>query len=152
MVKQGNQIMRNTVPICVFVSACCAVYGQTAPEFEVASVKQLDQSVPPGRPDLSFVGTSGKPAGIAGNRVTLTGTLHTIIATAYGIKTYQIAGAPPWANTLRYTITAKTPGDTVPTQEQVRPMLQSLLADRFQLKLHSDTKELPVYHLRQEEE
>ncbi len=37
----------------------------------------------------------------------------------------------------------------VPTQEQVRPMLQALLADRFQLKLHRETKELPVYHLVQ---
>jgi uncharacterized protein (TIGR03435 family) len=137
--------MRNTVLIFVFVSACCAVYGQTARQFEVASVKQLDQSVQPGSPDLSFVGASGKLAGIAGSRVTLTGTLHTIIATAFGIKPYQIAGAPSWADTLRYAITAKTSGDAAPTQEQVRPMLQSLLADRFQLKLHSDTRKLPVY-------
>jgi len=141
--------MRNTVLAGVFVSACCVAYGQTTPEFEVATVKQLDRSLEPGAADLSFVGTSGKLAKIAGNRVTLTGTLHTIIATAYGVKNYQVTGAPSWADSLMYTITGETPGETVPTQEQIRPMLQSLLADRFQLKLHRDTKMLPVYHLMQ---
>jgi uncharacterized protein (TIGR03435 family) len=149
MVKQENRIMRNTVLACVFVSACCAAYGQTAPEFEVATVKQLDRSLAPGTRDLSFVGTSGKLAKIAGNRVTLTGTLHTIIATAYGVKDYQIASVPSWGDSLMYTITGETSGETVPTQEEVRPMLQSLLADRFQLKLHRDSKVMPVYHLKQ---
>jgi uncharacterized protein (TIGR03435 family) len=149
MLREEHQIMRNTVLACVFVSACCAAYGQTTPEFEVAVIKQLDRSLAPGESDLSFVGTSGKLAKIAGNRVTLTGTMHTIIATAYGVKDYQIAGAPSWAESLRYTITAETSGETVPTQEQVRPMLQSLLADRFQLKLQHDTKVMPVYHLKQ---
>jgi uncharacterized protein (TIGR03435 family) len=141
--------MRNTVLACVFVSACCAAYGQTTPEFEVATVKQLDRSLAPGTRDLSFVGTSGRLAKIAGNRVTLTGTLHTIIATAYGVKDYQVTGAPSWADSLMYTINGETPGPTVPTQEEVRPMLQSLLADRFQLKLQRDTKVMPVYHLKQ---
>jgi uncharacterized protein (TIGR03435 family) len=149
MVNEETQTMRTTALACILVSACCAAYGQATPEFEVASIKQLDRPLEPGRPDLSFVGTSGKVAKIAGNRVTLTGTLHTIVATAYGVKDYQVTAAPPWADTLMYTITATTPGDAVPTQEQIRPMLQSLLADRFQLKLHRDTKELPVYHLIQ---
>ncbi len=138
---------RNTILACVFVSACRAAYGQAAAEFEVASVKQLDQSIAPGQNDLSFVGASGKLAKISGNRVTLTGTLHTIIATAYGVKGYQIAGAPSWADSSIFAITATTAGDTAPTQEKIRPMLQFLLADRFQLKLHRDTKELPVYHM-----
>ena len=102
--------MRKTVLACVFVSACCAAYGQTTPEFEVATVKQLDRSLAPGTRDLSFVGTSGKLAKIAGNRVTLTGTLHTIIATAYDVKDYQVTGAPSWADSLMYTITGETPG------------------------------------------
>jgi uncharacterized protein (TIGR03435 family) len=120
-----------------------------ASEFDVASVKQLDQSLPPGQYDLSFVGTSGKPFKISGNRVTVGGTLRALIADAYGIKDYQISGTPAWAGNLVFTVTAKTPDDAVPSQEQVRPMLQALLADRFQLKLHRETKELPVYHLIQ---
>jgi uncharacterized protein (TIGR03435 family) len=147
MVYAGEQSMRNTILACIFVSACCGSYGQTGPEFEVASVKQFDR--PLAGPDLSFVGTSGKPFKIAGHRVTVQGTLRTLIADAYGIKEYQISGTPPWAGTLMYAIAATTRGDTVTTQEQVRPMLQALLAERFQLKVHRETKELPVYHLTQ---
>jgi uncharacterized protein (TIGR03435 family) len=139
--------MRSMLLACALVPACCGAYGQTAEEFEVASVKQLKQSVAPGQNDLSFVGASGKLAKISGNRVTLTGTLHTIIYTAYGVKSYQITGLPSWADSLLYDITATTATESAPTQEQIRPMLQSLLADRFQLKLHRETKELPVYHM-----
>jgi uncharacterized protein (TIGR03435 family) len=118
-------------------------------EFEVASVKQLDRSLQSGEYDLSFVGTSGKPFKISGNRVTVSGTLLALIEDAYHIKDYQISATPAWAGTLLFTITAEAPGDAAPTQEQVRRMLQALLADRFQLKFHRETKELPVYHLIQ---
>jgi uncharacterized protein (TIGR03435 family) len=118
-------------------------------EFDVAAVKQLDQTLPPGQSDLSFVGTSGKPFKISGNRVTVGGTLRSLIAYAYDVKDYQISGTPSWAGSLLYTINAEAPGDAAPTQEEARPMLQALLADRFQLKLHRETKELPVYHLIQ---
>jgi uncharacterized protein (TIGR03435 family) len=149
IVWQENQIMRYPVMTSLLIAGCRLVYGQTSSEFEVASVKQLDQTVQPGRPDLSFVGTSGKPFHITGHRVGVRGTLHTLIADAYGIKEYQVSAAPGWAGTLIYEITATTSGDAVPTQDQVRPMLQALLADRFQLKVHPDTKELPLYRLRQ---
>jgi uncharacterized protein (TIGR03435 family) len=120
----------------------------TASEFDVASVK-LDRSLQPGEYDLSFVGTSGKPFKISGNRITVRGTLLALIADAYNVKNYQISAAPAWAGNLLFTIAAESPGDAAPTQEQVRPMLQALLADRFQLKFHHETKELPVYHLIQ---
>src|SRR5580704_276955 len=139
--------MRTIVVACVVVSAWSVAYGQTT-EFEVASVKQIEP-LQPDRPDLSFVGTSGKPFKIVGNRVTVNGTLHALVAAAYSVKEYQVLAAPNCADTLRYTIVAKSPGHTVPTQDQVRPMLQSLLADRFQLKLHPGAKEMAVYHLRQ---
>jgi uncharacterized protein (TIGR03435 family) len=141
--------MRRTILTCAFISACCAAFGQAIPEFEVASVKQLDQAVQPGAPDLSFVGTAGKPFKIEGNKVTVKGTLRALVADAYNVKEYQVLAAPSWAETLMFAILAETPGDTIRTQDEVRPMLQSLLADRFQFKFHRDTKELPVYHLRQ---
>lgn len=120
------------------------------PEFEVASVKQLDQTLNPNKPggmDLSFVGTSGKAFKISGSRVTITASLHSLISAAYGVKSYQISGTPSWADSLIYQVIAKAPGDGEPTQEKARPMLQSLLADRFQLRLHHETKDLPVYHM-----
>ena len=118
-------------------------------EFEVASVKQFDESLRPGQPDLSFVGLSGKPFKIAGTRVSVKGTLRSLIADAYNVKDYQISATPPWASTLIFTIAAEAPGTAVPAQDQVRPMLQSLLAERCQLQLHRETRELPVYHLVQ---
>jgi bla regulator protein blaR1 len=116
-------------------------------EFEVASVKQFDRSLEPGTPDTSFVGKAGKPIQIKGNRVSMRGTLRALIAAAYDVKDYQIKDTPDWASTLIFDVVAKTPGEAVPTQEQVRPMFQSLLADRFQLKLRHETKEVPVYYL-----
>jgi uncharacterized protein (TIGR03435 family) len=133
----------------MLVSASGNAFGQSNSEFEVGSIKQLDQTLRPGTPDLSFVGTSGKPFRIEGHRVSVRGTLRALIADAYGIKEYQVLDAPGWADTLMFEITATTSGDESSTQDQVRPMLRSLLADRFQLKLHPDNKELPVYHLRQ---
>jgi uncharacterized protein (TIGR03435 family) len=139
----------------IWVSAArCWAQQQTPPlhsasEFDVASVKQLDKSLQPGEYDLSFVGTSGKPFKISGNRVTVNGTVRSLIAYAYDLKDYQISGTAGWTGTLLYSINAKAPGDAEPTQEEVRPMLQTLLADRFLLKFHRDTKELPVYHLIQ---
>lgn len=108
--------------------------------FDVASVKQLERSLRPGEPDLSFVGTSGKPFKIVGNRVTITGTARALITAAYDVKDYQISKLPDWADSLLYAVTAKTPGTVEPAQDQVRPMLQALLADRFRLKLHHDSK------------
>lgn len=119
----------------------------TAPEFDVASVKLLPRIAAPGQADLSFVGKSGKLFAVAGNRVTITGTLRTLISAAYAVRDYQVTGMPNWGDSVMYAITAKTAGDGIPTQEQVRPMFQSLLADRFQLKLHRQPKEIQVYHL-----
>jgi uncharacterized protein (TIGR03435 family) len=118
-----------------------------AAEFDVASVKQFERSLSPGQQDLSFVGKSGKPINIVGNRVSMRGTLRALIAAAYDIRDYQISAAPSWAGTLVYDVLAKAPGDTAPAQDEVRPMFQSLLADRFQLKIHRETKIVPVYNL-----
>jgi uncharacterized protein (TIGR03435 family) len=118
-----------------------------AAEFDVASVKQFERSLAPGQQDLSFLGKAGKPINIAGNRITMRGTLRALIAAAYDIKDYQISAAPSWAGVLVYDVLAKTPGDSAATQEEVRPMFQALLADRFQLKIHRETKIMPVYNL-----
>jgi uncharacterized protein (TIGR03435 family) len=71
--------------------------------------------------------------------------LHLLIQLAYNAKEYQIVGEPAWANSERYDVTAKT--DSNASFEQMRPMLRSLLAERFNLALRRATKELPVYEL-----
>jgi uncharacterized protein (TIGR03435 family) len=64
------------------------------------------------------------------------------IRLAYRVKSYQIEG-PDWLTSARFDINAKLPSGA--KREQVPEMLQALLADRFGLKLHRDTKDLPAY-------
>ena len=69
---------------------------------------------------------------------------------AYGVEDYEISGLPGWALAPRgehFDIEAKARGDEAPTSEQLRLMLQNMLADRFQLKLHREMRPLPVYAL-----
>jgi uncharacterized protein (TIGR03435 family) len=80
-----------------------------------------------------------------------------LIMSAYNVHTPdQIVGLPAWASSEAFAIEAKMDGDTVaalaklPPQEQWQQrqkMLQALLADRFALKVHRTTKELPIYVL-----
>jgi uncharacterized protein (TIGR03435 family) len=72
-------------------------------------------------------------------------TLRSCIQWAYSVRDFQIEG-PAVLTSNRYDITAKAP-KPIPT-EQLRLMLQALLAERFQLALHRETRELPVYGLR----
>ena len=148
-------MLLRTVCFALCVAGCFCVlspsdgWAQASAQFEVASIKALEQTPEPGRVDLSFVGTSGRPFKILGERVSVRGDLTTLIADAFGIKNYQIQGAPAWATNVVYTVTAKAPGDEAPTQDQARMMLQALLTERFKLKFHRDIKEMAVYHMIQ---
>ena len=68
-----------------------------------------------------------------------------LIRTAYG-EFVPISGGPAWINSDRYRIEAKAEGNTNPGI-MGGPMLQALLEDRFQLKIHRETREVPVYAL-----
>jgi uncharacterized protein (TIGR03435 family) len=118
-------------------------------EFEVASIKLNTSS---GLPPLNVVSRTlmKRTASAAKNgRYTLQGisatTLSALIQAAYNVKEFQILEGPSWVNSDRYDVDARAPGAA--TFEQMRPMLQSLLADRFKLALHRDTRKLPVYEL-----
>jgi uncharacterized protein (TIGR03435 family) len=67
-----------------------------------------------------------------------------IISKAYDVKYYQISG-PSWFDSERFNIIATVPAGT--TVEHFRQMLQNLLADRFNLKLHKETREMSIYAL-----
>jgi uncharacterized protein (TIGR03435 family) len=116
--------------------------------FEVASVKPHVFA----RGQFAF-GTAGVESDvrISGNRVTTQGLIGGLIMAAYKLRTFQVSGAPEWRNETGryqlYDIEARVPGDSVPTMDEVRKMLQTLLAERFQLKFHRETKELPAYDL-----
>jgi len=118
----------------IFILLSCVALGQT---FEVASVKPSQQQV--GKDDQGQI-TIG-PAGLGGRNV----TLKSLIAEAYQLQPHQVIGGPNWLDSNEYDIEAKA--DAPASQDQLRLMLRALLADRFRLTLHRETKELQVYEL-----
>jgi uncharacterized protein (TIGR03435 family) len=111
-------------------------------EFEVASIKP---SVMPGGRGMIRIGGRGGPGSADPSRATYNfSSLRDLLMDAYSMKRHQIAG-PDWLDAQRFDVVAKVPDGA--TKEQVRIMLQNLLADRFKLAVHRETKELPMYAL-----
>jgi uncharacterized protein (TIGR03435 family) len=103
--------------------------------FEVASIKR-------NRSGSDSTGVRGQPGG----RLTITNnTLRNIIRNAYSLQDFQIIGGPDWIDAERWDIVAK--GEDNPQREQMSAMLQTLLADRFKLVVHRETREMPIYAL-----
>ena len=74
--------------------------------------------------------------------------MKTLIQLAYDVPGFNITGGPRWISSERYDITAKAEADYDKlTVDNMRPLIRSLLANRFQLVIHRETKELPVYAL-----
>ena len=123
--------------ICSLTISIFAASGQTQPrlEFEVASIK-------PAAPDARGMYIRPGPGG----GVSITNmSLKELIVIAWRVQPFQISGGPAWLDSIHYDILAKP--QTKPKQDEMPEMLQALLEDRFQLKLHRETKELPVYAL-----
>ncbi len=68
-----------------------------------------------------------------------------LIQRAYGVQSFQVVGGPSWVSTDGYDIEAKPEGNT--DQKRMWLMVQTLLADRFKLAMHRETRDLPVYDL-----
>jgi bla regulator protein blaR1 len=111
--------------------------AQKAPSFEVASIK-------PAAPGQRGVSIEVDPGGrfVASNM-----SIRMLIQQAYNIKDFQIVGAPGWAGSERYDIVAKPESGVDLGQGSLRPMMQALLAERFKLAIHRESKELPIYSL-----
>jgi uncharacterized protein (TIGR03435 family) len=106
-------------------------------EFEVASVKPTDTQ---GSFTFDF-----PPGGRFSGRNL---TVQNLLRIAYGLQDYQISGAPGWIDSAGFDIQARAAASpSEPTREQVREMIQALLADRFQLVVHRETRQLPIYAL-----
>jgi uncharacterized protein (TIGR03435 family) len=73
-------------------------------------------------------------------------TMVDLIRTAYGIDAERVLGGPNWLENDLFDVNAKVPAGT--TAETAKPMLQSLLAERFNLTFHNDTKSIPAYALK----
>ena len=78
-------------------------------------------------------------------RILASGPLRVLMQAAYGMQPFQIVGGPNWVQWDGYEVDAKAAG--TPERAQLFLMLQSLLEDRFQLQVHRESRELPVYAL-----
>jgi uncharacterized protein (TIGR03435 family) len=126
--------MRKSRMVVVCLGFVTTLSGQET--FEVASVK----------PHPGMISFSADPA-VKGNRVTATAsTLLDLIQVAYHARRDQILGAPGWAESDHYDLEAKAGADVI-SPDQMRRMLQILLGERFQLRIHHETREVPMYAL-----
>src|SRR6266853_6283496 len=114
-----------------------AVFGQTgitasgtsAPAFEAADVHVSPKVRTP----------SMAAGGLRGTRYLVRqGTIVDLISLAYDIDNDKILAGPSWLETDRFDVSARAPSGSAP--EQAKLMLQTLLAERFSLKLHKDSK------------
>jgi bla regulator protein blaR1 len=140
-------------PILVGIATAPRVRAQASREslkFEVASIK-------PSSPDARATQIRIVPGG--GMNI-VNATLKGVITFAYNVREFQLSGGPSWVNSERFDIVAKVgPNDAPPDprqmtdtqrtqlQEDLRTRFRALLAERFQLVVRPETKELPVYGL-----
>ncbi len=107
----------------------------TAPSFEVASVRMRTEG---------NGGFSVSPSGAA--RFTATNvSINFLIAVAYNVDVNQLIGAPKRGDEQLYSVDAKPEGDVGLTYEQLEPLLQNLLAQRFALSVHHEKKDVKGY-------
>jgi uncharacterized protein (TIGR03435 family) len=111
------------------------------PAFEVASIK-------PGDPSDSQVRIRMRQGG---RFTTNNASLQMLIGFAYDVRNYQISGGPNWMDSAKFNVEAKAgsalPIPVGPGSGPMQLMVQSLLADRFKLKVHKETREEQVYEL-----
>jgi uncharacterized protein (TIGR03435 family) len=147
----------------MLILACVAVvtFAQETkpPAFEVASVRAIKavngmltingRTAPAGQVHFTQAAPRNLARNISGNRITIpTATLVSLVMDAYNVKPSQFSGLPDWATDSDfYEIAAKAEGEATLAPEQARLMLQTLLAERFQMKVHHEARNLPVYEL-----
>src|SRR5215471_15975488 len=148
-IRGVKQTMRSTVAVVFVLLLSATAIRAQAPDqkpvaFDVASIKPNTSSVE------RLSGIQRQPGG----RVTITNmTLRTLVTFAYQITGYQLIGGPGWADRDAFDILARmngnptwgTPGSGYPDPAQ--QAMQSLLADRFKLKIHREMREMDVYAL-----
>ena len=125
--------------ILAFALAAAAAFGAVglaqAPAFAVASVKR--------NPEIAG---ASKGVEIGPERLdAIWLPVQPLILQAYGVPASRVLGMPAWARTERYDVRARTAEPS--SRQDVLAMLQTLLAERFSLKVHRETREMDIYAL-----
>jgi uncharacterized protein (TIGR03435 family) len=108
--------------------------GQSAPAFEVASVKTNTSGAAEGS-------LGPRPGGYGATNV----PLRIVIVRAYQLRPFQVVGGPSWIDSERFDLDARASASQ--SHDEVLAMLQALLAERFKLVVRRETREQPVYAL-----
>ncbi len=131
--------MRALPLIIVLALPTSLAFGQgssASAAFEVASVRLSQRVVGPDyNNQIAY-----SPTGITARNV----TLKRLVAEAYHLQLNQISG-PDWLDRNEYQVEAKAA--TIVTRQQMEPMLRNLLAERFKMREHGETREMRVYEL-----
>lgn len=137
----------NAVAAFLLLGVATDLAAQTpaGPAFEVASVKPSNPNPNPNDP-LSQIALMMP---LPGGRFTATNTpLRMLIMTAYELQQdAQLVGGPPTLMAAKYDITARAADTATIGMKELPQLLRTLLTDRFKLKTHTETRELPVYDL-----
>lgn len=122
------------------VAVCWGQVARRPQAFEVAAVKVHEG---PLRAMYTFSSS--------GARATYQGyTVRYLMMEAFHLKGYQVSmgpSAPDWYSSVYYDIFAKAEGNAPLSRDDFRPMMQSLLAERFHVRFHREQKDMPVYAL-----
>ena len=134
--------MRTWLALGVGAVAVVAIEAQAPrpspdqPRFEVASIKTNKAN------DGVVFSQSQK-----GRYVIAGFTLAALIRSAYGVQEFQIVGGPDWINADRFNIEATYMEDATGGRARTDLMLRTLLADRFKIAVHNESRDRPVYAL-----
>lgn len=127
--------MRYVATLAILISIAYA--ADSAAKFEVAAIHLHDPNIPAS--SMKFL--RGGAASISGM------SIRNLIWLAWQLPPERVTGGPKWIDSDLYDIQAKSPAGSPNSIDAQRQRIQALLADRFQLKVHRETKNSPVYLL-----
>ena len=113
-----------------------SVQAQSPAGFEVVSIKPNRTGAPGSETDTT-----------PGRVNVINATPLSLLLRAFGVSNFQIVGAPDWVATERYDLVATVPDGRVLNDQERRPFFEKMLAERWQLRYHRETRNLRVYSL-----
>jgi uncharacterized protein (TIGR03435 family) len=136
-VGEASELTGLTTLAVMVLASLIGTRAQSSETFEVASIR-------PSRNSSAGSNFDSAPGG----RLTATNiTVKYLIRLAYDVKDYQIERAPGWVDSEQYDIAAKSASGRNTGLEEEKSMLRDLLANRFQMATHRETKQMQVYLL-----
>jgi len=136
-------MMRALASLSFAVVLSCSLFGQTPEKPQTFELADVHASPPSGIAQLAQM--SGGAAPRNGRFEIRNATMLDLVRTAYSVEPEKVVGGPNWLASDRFDVIAKAPNGT--TQENARLMLRALLAERFGLTVHNDSRPLPVFVL-----